>query len=186
MYGQHDCATHSKGDAVKYLFALIPAGLLLAGPTIADDSPASDESVRQLLELTEAHKLIDAAKLQVNTMVTAALQDAVQGKALTPARQAVVERMHAKMIAMVDGMLNWDALLPMYLRIYRESFTQDELDGMTAFYKTPAGHAVVRKMPVVMQRVLGEMQVMLKPMQERIQQIQQEAVRELQEAAGPS
>ena len=94
--------------------------------------------------------------------------------------------MHAKMIAMVDGMLNWDALLPMYLRIYRESFTQDELDGMTAFYKTPAGQAVVRKMPVVMQRVFGEMQVMLKPMQERIQQIQQETVRELQEASGPS
>jgi len=39
---------------------------------------------------------------------------------------------------------------------------------------------------VVMQRVFGEMQVMLKPMQERIQQIQQETVRELQEASGPS
>jgi hypothetical protein len=57
---------------------------------------------------------------------------------------------------------------------------------MTAFYKTPAGQAVVREMPVVMQRVFGEMQVMLKPMQERIQQIQQETVRELQEASGPS
>jgi hypothetical protein len=38
MYGQHDCGTHSKGDAVKYLFALILAGLPLAGPAIADDS----------------------------------------------------------------------------------------------------------------------------------------------------
>jgi hypothetical protein len=171
---------------VKYPFALILAGLLLAGPAIADSSPASDDSVRQLLELTEAHKLIDAAKVQVNGMVTAALQDALQGKALTPARQAIVERMHAKMVAMVDEMLNWDALLPMYLRVYRESFTQDELDGMTAFYKTPAGQAVVKKMPVVMQRVLGEMQVMLKPMQEKIQQIQRETVQELKGTPGSS
>ncbi len=169
---------------MKYPFALILAGLLLAGPALADSSPASDESVRQLLELTDAHKLIDAAKAQVNAMVSAALQDAVQGKTLTPARQAVVERMHAKMIAMVDEMLNWDTLQPMYMRIYQESFTQDELDGMTAFYKTPAGQAVVRKMPLVMQRVLGEMQVMLKPMQEKIREIQQQTVRELQQAPG--
>jgi len=162
---------------VKYPFALILAGVLLAGPALADSSPASDESVRQLLELTDAHKLIDAAKAQVNAMVSAALQDAAQGKTLTPARQAVVERMHAKM-------LNWDTLLPMYMRIYQESFTQDELDGMTAFYKTPAGQAVVRKMPLVMQRVLGEMQVMLKPMQEKIREIQQQTVRELQQAPG--
>ena len=169
---------------MKYPFALILAGVLLAGPALADSSPASDESVRQLLELTDAHKLIDAAKAQVNAMVSAALQDAVQGKTLTPARQAVVERMHAKMIAMVDEMLNWDTLQPMYMRIYQESFTQDELDGMTAFYKTPAGQAVVRKMPLVMQRVLGEMQVMLKPMQEKIREIQQQTVRELQQAPG--
>jgi hypothetical protein len=55
---------------------------------------------------------------------------------------------------------------------------------MTAFYKTPAGQAVVRKMPLVMQRVLGEMQVMLKPMQEKIREIQQQTVRELQQAPG--
>jgi uncharacterized protein len=171
---------------VKNPNALILAGLLLAGSALADSSPASDESVRQLLELTEAHKLIDAAKSQVNAMVTAALQDAVQGKTLTPAREAVVENMHVKMIAMVDEMLNWDTLLPMYMRIYRESFTQDELDGMTAFYKTPAGQAVVKKMPAVMQRVLGEMQVMLKPMQEKIRQIQQQTVRELQATPGAS
>lgn len=49
---------------MKYPFALTLAGALIAWPAIADSSPASDESVRQLLELTEAHKLIDAAKVQ--------------------------------------------------------------------------------------------------------------------------
>jgi hypothetical protein len=96
MYGQHDCATHSKGDAVKYLCALILAGLLLAGPALANSSRASDASVRQLLELTGAHKLIDAAKVQVNAMVTAAMQDAVQGRTLTPERQAIVERVRPR------------------------------------------------------------------------------------------
>jgi hypothetical protein len=61
---------------VKYPNALILAGLLPAGPALADSSPASDESVRRLLELTDPHKLIDAAKTQVNPMVTSALRRA--------------------------------------------------------------------------------------------------------------
>jgi hypothetical protein len=56
MYGQHDCGTHSKGDAVKYLFALILVGLPLAGSAIADDSEVQvmqqiqQETVRELQE----------------------------------------------------------------------------------------------------------------------------------------
>ena len=94
MYGRHDCGTHSKGDAVKYLFALVLAGLLLAGPAIADDSPASDESVRQLLELTEAHKLIDTAKVQVN--YAEAENSAIRAFAFTPTRMSLASNSAAR------------------------------------------------------------------------------------------
>jgi hypothetical protein len=47
--------------------------------------------------------------------------------------------MAAQMSAVVTDMLNWDVLLPIYLRTYRDSFTQDEIDGATKFYKSGAG-----------------------------------------------
>jgi uncharacterized protein len=176
-----------KGMIVKNRHALILTGLLIAAsaaPAAANNAPPSDESIRQLLELTDARKLVDAAKAQVNTMVTASMQEAAQGKTLTPQQQAAIEKMHSEMMQVVDQMLNWDALLPMYIRIYRQSFTQDELDGMTAFYKTPTGQAMIKKMPVVMQNLFAEMQAMLKPMQQKIQQIQQETMHELKKDPG--
>ena len=161
--------------------AALIACLLLAGPAIANDAPASDESIRKLLVITDAHKLIDTMKAQVDAMVRASSQQALQGKSITAERQAVLDRMQTKMEAVIDEMLDWDTLQGLYLRTYRASFTQDELDGIMKFYKTPAGQALIKKMPVVMQNVMSEMQGMLKPMQEKIQQIQRETIQELKD-----
>jgi hypothetical protein len=104
----------------------------------------------------------------------------MHGKTITPEKQAVLDRMQTKMEAALDEMLNWDALQGMYLRTYRASFTQDELDGMMAFYRTPAGIAMIKKMPLVMQNVMGEMQSVMKPMQVKMREIQRETMQELQ------
>jgi uncharacterized protein len=166
---------------VKYRYSMLFACLLFAGSAIANDAPASDASIRELLKITDAHKMVDAMKIQIDTMVKASMQQATQGKAITPERQAVLDRMQTKMAAVVDEMLNWDTLEGVYLRTYRASFTQDELDGITAFYKTPAGQAMIKKLPLVMQNVMGEMQSMMKPMQLKIQAIQRESLQELKD-----
>ena len=160
-------------------YSLLLACLLLAGPAVANDAPASDESIQELLAITDAHKLIDTMKVQVQAMIRTSSK-AMQGKAITPERQAILDRMQTKMEAALDEMLNWDALQAMYLRTYRASFTQDELDGMMAFYKTPAGIAMTKKMPLVMQNVMGEMQTVMKPMQVKMREIQRETMQELQ------
>jgi uncharacterized protein len=157
------------------------ACLVLAGPAIANDAPASDESIRELLAITDAHKLIDTVRAQVDSMVTASSQQAMQGKTVTPERQAILDRMRTKMEGVIDEMLSWDTLQSLYLRTYRASFTQHELDGIIKFYKTPAGQAMIKKMPVVMQNVMGEMQGLLQPMQQRMQEIQRETVQELKD-----
>jgi hypothetical protein len=165
---------------VKNRYSLLLACLLLAGPTVANDAPASDESIQELLVLTDAHKLIDTMKVQVQAMIRTSSKQAMQGKTITPEKQAILDRMQAKMEAALDEMLNWDALQAMYLRTYRASFTQDELDGMMAFYRTPAGIAMIKKMPLVMQNVMGEMQSVMKPMQVKMREIQRETMQELQ------
>ncbi len=165
---------------MKYRHPVLLACVLLAGPAMANDLPASDESIQELLVITDAHKLIDTMKVQVQAMISTSSKQAMQGRTVTPERQAVLDRMQAKMEVALDEMLNWDALQAMYLRTYRASFTQDELDGMMAFYKTSAGQAMIKKMPLVMQNVMGEMQGMMKPMQVKMREIQRETTEELQ------
>jgi len=153
--------------------------LLSAGAAAANNAPASDASIRQMLELTNAQQIIAGMKGQMNALMNTTVQNAMKGQTLTPERQAIIDRMTDKMSAAASDFLNWDALLPIYLRTYRDSFTQDEIDGVNKFYKSAAGQAYVKKLPLVMQNVMGQMQGIIKPLQEKMLAIQKEAMQEL-------
>jgi hypothetical protein len=154
-------------------------GLTTPGATRPGDAPPSDASIQELLEVTDAQHLIDGLEGQVDAMVSAALQQARQGKPATPDVQAVLDRMHAKMLAVADETLSWDTMRGICIRTYRASFTQDELDSIIAFYKTAAGQALVKKMPLVLHNVMTEMQGNTALMREKIRQIQRDTMHEL-------
>jgi hypothetical protein len=159
----------------------ICALLLAAVPAVANDAPPTEESIHQLLTLTNAHQLLDQMKVQFDSLMSNAIRDAQQGQTLTPERQAVLDGMKAKMTAVITESLNWDTLEPIYVRTYRASLTQDELDGMIMFYQSPAGQAYIRKMPLIMQNVMAEMQGMIKGMQQKLAEIKKETVQQLQD-----
>jgi hypothetical protein len=118
-------------------------------------------------------------KGQVGGYIKNSMQQATQGKPVTPQRQAILDHMAQQMSDLVAETLNWDSLKPMYMRVYHESFTQSEIDGIIKFYKTPAGKAMINKLPLVMQNVMSEMQEMIKPMQSKMMQIQREAIEQI-------
>jgi hypothetical protein len=155
--------------------------LLAAAPAMANDHPATDASIDQLLTLTNVRQLLDQTKAQVDSMMTAAMQAALQGQPMSPERQAIVDRMKTKMNAVITETLTWEYLEPIYIRIYRASLTQDELDGMIAFYASAPGQAYIHKMPAIMQNVMVEMQGMLKPMQSKLAEIQKQTTQELKD-----
>src|ERR1700685_4656814 len=97
------------------------ACLLAAAPAIADGTPPSDQSIQELLTLTNAHQLLDQVKIQMDSLMASAMRDALQGQTLTPERQAVLDRMKAKMVDLINQTLNWSDLEPMYVRTYRAS-----------------------------------------------------------------
>jgi uncharacterized protein len=164
------------------LFAAAMLGMLISGVAFAaNNAPASDASIRQLLELTNAQQMLAGMKGQMTSMMNTAMQNATKGQTITPERQAILDRMSAKMSTVVTDMLNWDDLLPLYMRSYRDSFTQDEIDGAIKFYKSAAGQAYVKKLPLVMQNVMREMPDFMKPVQEKMMAIQREFQQELKD-----
>jgi len=150
----------------------------------AHDGPPSDESLRKLLETTRARALLDSMRGQIDAFMKdamdTALRQGAQGKALTAQQQAVLDHMRDKMTAIVTQAMNWEQMEQLYLRVYRASFTQSEVDDLTAFYETPAGQALLTKMPLVMQNLFGEMRGMMQSLQQQMLEVQKETVRELQ------
>ena len=144
-------------------------------------NPPSEESVRQLLEATQARKLIDSIMSQMDLLMQQAVAQAVQGQEIPPKVQKEIDQQRAEMIAMMKELLDWKKLEPMYTRVYQKSFSQQEVDGMLAFYKTPAGQAVLGKMPAVMQNTMDEMQQLMGPIMQKIQKMQEDVVAQMKD-----
>lgn len=164
---------------MKYLSAGICIFLALAGTALASDAPPTDKSVAELLDVMNAHQLIDGMKGQIDAMLAATMRDAMRGKPVTPERQAIIDRMQARVQEVINQTLDWDTLRPVYMRTYSASFSQDEVNGMLKFYKSNVGQAVIKKLPLVLQNVMEDVQGMTKPMQKKLQQIQQETLQDL-------
>ena len=161
---------------IKYLVLLF---IFLAAPVFAAESKPSPDSIKKLLTITDSRKLVDNMTGQMDEMMKNAMQQALQGQTVTPKQQKIIDDMQGKTVAVLKEELNWESLEPLYIQIYSESFSQEEIDGMLAFYETPAGQALIKKMPVVMQKSMVEMQKRMGTLMQKLQKIQQDALGEL-------
>jgi uncharacterized protein len=149
----------------------------------AADTAPSDASIRELLEVTNVHKLVDQMIPQIDEMMQKAMSEALKGLSIPPEAQKMIDQSRADANAAMKEQLTWSKLEPLYLRIYKKSFNQGEVTGMVALYKTPAGQAMINKMPLVMQNTMAEMQTMMAPVMQRIQQSQQQLVAQIKKQA---
>lgn len=145
-------------------------------------APPSEASIKQLLEVAQARKLIDSVMKQMDTLMQQTIAQAVQGQDVPAKVQKDIDKWQAEVFGFTKDLLDWNKLEPMYVRIYQKSFSQEEVDGMIAFYKTPAGQAVIGKMPTVMQNTMDEMQQMMTPVLQKMQRMQQDLVAEMKAA----
>jgi uncharacterized protein len=150
------------------------------GSASGANQPPSEASIKQLLEITRVHKMIDSTMTQMDAFMTQAMKQATQGQPVTADVQKQIDKSHADIMAMMKETLDWAKLEPMYVRVYQKSFTQQEVDNMIAMYQTPGGQALLNKMPVVMQNTMAEMQQMMQPVMQRIQQMQQQVAAQVQ------
>jgi hypothetical protein len=86
---------------------------------------------------------------------------------------------------MVDVMLEqmrYDVMEPEYIRLYTESFSQADVDGMLAFYRSPAGQSMLKKMPGLMKNSMVLIQQRMQLLMPQIQKLQSEMVEQLRAA----
>lgn len=156
--------------------------LLSTGAAFAAEAQPTEASVRQLLVAAEVRQIVDGIPSQMEGMMRAAMRQVTKGEPLSAEQQAIVDRITTKVVSAMAEELTWDKLEPLYLEIYTKSFTQEEVDGLIALYKTPAGQALTKKMPVVMQNTNAAMQARVGPMMQRLQAAVREAASEIQAA----
>jgi uncharacterized protein len=161
--------------AVACLAATTSALAQSTDTTPQSESRPSEESVRHLLELMQAQKIVQTLSAQMDGMFDSMVKKQLEGQDVTPEQRQAIEARRKAASDMVKELLSWDSMESLYLKVYEDTFTQEEIDGMAAFYSSPAGRAVIAKMPLAAKNSLAEMQQRMQQMIPKLQQMAKEA-----------
>ena len=160
--------------AAAMLACCIGSGPASAEPPAASvpaDARPTDASIRQLLEVMQAKTLVDAIPKQMDAYFTATLNRFAEGKQMSAEQQQAIDRKREDLNALMKENFNWESMQSIYLEVYGKTFSQAEIDSMIAFYSSPAGRAVVVKLPLAMQNTLTIMQQRMQTLMPKIQEM---------------
>ena len=70
----------------------------------------------------------------------------------TPEQKAAAEKVSQKIIE--NTKIISEKMRPLFVQIYSEVYSDDEIDAMLAFYESATGRAMVAKQPLIMSKVM--------------------------------
>lgn len=137
---------------MKRIATLSALVLALTLPSIAraDDASARAKA-EEMIDLLHTEKLVEQIAGNIARQVDEAADHAV-GDSPTPDKKAKDDDFKKQADQLINTQLSWTAMKPAVVDLYVKTFTEDELTAIVTFYKTPAGSALLEKMPQLNQQ----------------------------------
>jgi hypothetical protein len=141
-------------------------------------SAHADESTKaakidELMRITK----VESISAQVGGQIRAMMMNQLNAAGLPEESKAGAAGMMNKVIAQVEERMSWDKLKPEYMKVYGDVFSEEEITGIVAFYKTPIGRAMLAKMPQLMSKSMEigqrRMADLIPEVQRRMQEVMQ-------------
>lgn len=152
--------------------------ILLCSAVVMSAAPPSDESVLKMMNALQLQATLDQMVAQLETGMKAGFQQYLQGKELNPVQKAEVSQLQDKMSAAIKDEFAFAKVKDIYIQVYKESFTQDEVNSINAFYSSPAGKAMMEKIPGATKKASGMLQARMGPLLEKIKNMQRDFIKE--------
>ena len=172
---------HSKPRTVLALVAM----LFFVLPLARADDAGKRAKVDQLFVLTKVDDMMTQMISQMSAAMKRSADEQARKQQLTPEQQLDVDRFTVKVDGILKQSLSMENLKPVFLKVYMDTYTEEELDGIIAFYQSPAGKAFLAKTPQLMQRSIQLMQQQVVEVQPRIEQAQKELLDQLAKSSKP-
>jgi len=147
---------------MKYWAVALITGVTLlwcASPLLADEASKSAKA-EALLQLMQGDQMMKTMEPMMKGMMAQASQN------MSAEQSAKAGEMQEKIMAL--AVAGFNKAKPALVKVYTDTYTEEDLDGILAFYKSPAGKAFLQKMPEVMQRSMPVMMQMMADLQPEI------------------
>lgn len=113
----------------------------------ADEASHRAKAQEMMTLLKTEHMVVQIAESIRKQVTDAATQ--VVGADPTPEKKAKLDDFEKQANHMIDEQLSWKSMQGPFTDIYVKAFTEEQLDAIVTFYKSPAGVALLDKMPTV-------------------------------------
>jgi hypothetical protein len=156
------------------LFAVCFA-LILSVPSARADEASRRAKAKEMLTLmhmdTTMSKMMDNMMQQMSAM---SKQMGGGNSNVTPEQQARLDDFQKKVFALIETQMSWKSLEPDYIDLYAKNFTDEQLDGIITFYKSPAGVAMIEKLPTLTNEGMQLAQTKMTAIQPQLMQMIQD------------
>jgi len=136
------------------------------------------DAARELMRVSGTEQIMTQMQLQIESMFLNISSDAEYNEA----QQKIVARYRGEVAALLKDEMIWEKIEGDVVELYVQSFSEDELKELIAFYKTPLGQKMISKMPEVMLRSAEISRQQMRNVIPRIKQLGQSMSEELRTA----
>ncbi|BBB69796.1 hypothetical protein UNDYM_5543 [Undibacterium sp. YM2] len=141
----------------------------------------TEASVKELLVLTNSQQILKSTEAQMDAVMKNMMKAVLKDQTINADQQKILDKFKDKVIDIHKTEMTWEKLEPIFIEIYSNSLSQEEVDGIAAFYRSPAGKAYVSKIPVIVQQSMGAMQKVITPMMDKMMEASKKMAEEFRE-----
>jgi hypothetical protein len=171
-----------KSSTHRWVAILVLA--LAVAPCARADEASKHAKVEELVSVMHMDRMMNQMLGIVKEQAEQSMQRVPGADSLTPEQKKVVTDYQAKAMQIVIDSMGWKSLEPQFVTLYAENFTEDEIDGMLAFYKSPTGQSVLNKMPKLTTAAMQLAQSRMVDVQPKLKALMED-MREQMQAATP-
>lgn len=172
---------------MKFIIRILLALFLVAPLGAHADAPASKQAkAEELLQLTHMDQLMSQMLGQMTERMKASADQQAAGMHMTPEQKTAYDSYQQKLDQLLASYLNWDKMKPVMVQAYTETYTDQELDGILNFYRSPAGQAMIAKSPELMSKTRTAMMQQISALQPQVEQLTKDFAEKMRPSTPPT
>lgn len=131
-------------------FVVVLLMLFVASSSARADEASKRAKAEELFTLLHMDQMMDQVTSSVMKQVQTMTQSMPGADQATPEQKKLVADFQQRVLDLVNKRLGWKALEPDFITLYATTYTEEELDGIIGFYKSPVGQKMLEKTPALM------------------------------------
>ncbi len=162
-----------KGTRSFSLFLGLAVCLLVGAHSARAQELTREAKIERILDLMNAQATLDQMLDQFTAVINNQLK--TQAPNANAEQLAQMQEFQKQVMELVKSRVSWAKLRPEFIRIYGETYSDEELSGMLSFFESPAGRGFLQKTPVITQKAMAVSQAQLGDLMPEIQRLAKEA-----------